>query len=436
MKLIFKRLASSQLLSLLENKPYLWFILSVACTQMAINMANVVAILLVHHLTSSSFLVSLLVLSFMVPQILLSFVGGIVADLRNKRKILFFGNIARAILFIVLFLNTKSLLIIYIISFLVSIITQFYIPAETPLIPKFVRTKLLIAANSLFSIALFGSILIGYVIAGPLIEILGRSEIFLFIGGIFALAAFGIYKIPMGYFESKKQNTGAHTISYSITHEFKKTYDILLNARRAVGPFFLLTFSQVIILMLATIIPEYAKSILEIKAEDATPLLFGPAALGMMITALLIGGIWNKADKSRLMTIGLIGSGIVFFLFPFTTKIVTRQIVTTLNSYLPHLLDITPPHLAFTLSLLAGISNALLFIPSQAIIQEVIPENFRSKVYGLLFGMIGVLSLVPILLTGELTDSIGVGNVLFLLGATIIIIGLIRAGLIGLIWKK
>ena len=78
------------------------------------------------------------------------------------------------------------------------------------------------------------------------------------------------------------------------------------------------------------------------------------------------------------------------------------------------------------LAFLAGLANAFIFIPSQATIQEHIPQDFRSKIYGLLFAFIGVFSLFPILIAGGIADIIGVGSVLLFIGLAIIAIGLIR----------
>ena len=78
------------------------------------------------------------------------------------------------------------------------------------------------------------------------------------------------------------------------------------------------------------------------------------------------------------------------------------------------------------LAFFAGFANALIFIPSQALIQGNVPQDFRSKIYGLLFALIGVFSLVPILIAGGVADLLGVGAVLAIIGVTILFIGLFR----------
>ena len=79
------------------------------------------------------------------------------------------------------------------------------------------------------------------------------------------------------------------------------------------------------------------------------------------------------------------------------------------------------------LAFFAGVGNALIFIPAQTTIQEKIPENFRSKMYGLLFALIGLFSLLPIVLVGGLADTLGVNFVLILIGSLIFMGGVFQA---------
>jgi len=166
---------------------------------------------------------------------------------------------------------------------------------------------------------------------------------------------------------------------------------------------------------------------LQVPAEDLSILLFAPAALGMIIAALFFGSIFQKSDKQKIMTIGVFISGIVLLLFPLTSRIISRDFVQFLNPFLPGFLKINVYHFVLLIAFFAGIANALIFVPSQAIIQEKVPENFRSKIYGLLFALIGAFSLFPIIIAGGVADIFGVGTVLVCMGIVIILIGIIRS---------
>lgn len=424
---IFSRVASHEFVELFSDRPYAYFSLSVLFSQIAFNMLSVVLIFLVFFLTSSNFSVSILVLTILLPQILLSFIGGVVADISNKRGILIGGNLLRALVLMLLFFNNKSVVLIYLVSVITSSITQFYVPAETPLIPALVKKNHLIAANSIFGIGLFGSILVGYVLAGPAITTLGRSFVFLILSVLFLLASFFAFLIPVGI-EKKKEREERIDVSVrrSIRQEFRQSISILKNSAGLTGAFFLLVFSQVIILVLATLVPGYAKSILQVPAESLSIILFAPAAIGMIVSALFISILFKNRNKNTLMSIGVLISGSVLFLFPLTSRILTRGFVIFINTLLPQNLQIDTYHIVLILAFLAGFANALIFVPSQAIIQEAIPESFRSKIYGLLFALIGVFSLFPIIVTGTIADILGVGTVLILLGIVVFITGIVR----------
>lgn len=422
MKNIFDKLAHNHMLSLLFNPQYLSFSLSVFSSQVAYNMLTIILIFLVFSLTNSNFAVSILLFTILLPQIAFSFLGGVIADKNDKKKIIILGNALRAIVLVVLFINYTSVALVYLISFIISTITQFYVPAEAPIIPTIVPREKLVAANSIFGISLFGSILIGYILAGPIVTLVGKNNVFMVLALLFGIATFFAIFIPKQNKISKEISQEA--VSGTIIHEFKSSFSLLSKTVSVIDAFFLLIVSQMIIFVLATLIPGYATQLLQIPAESVSLVIFAPAAIGMALTALLIGGVFHKAKKSTLSGIGIFLSGIVLMLLPFTARIFSHAI-----------LHIDMYKFVLILAFAAGVANALIFIPSQAVIQENTPENFRSKIYGLLFALIGVFSLVPILIAGGLADLVGVGVVFFVIGLLIVLLGFTRGRIFKVIPK-
>lgn len=425
MKNLIGYISSHDFTLLLRDRPYMSFLLSVIFSQVAFNMMNVVLIFLVYNLTSSNFLVSVILFISLLPQVFLSFIGGIIADSKNKKYILIWGNLGRAMCILLLFFFSNVLGVIYVAALLISIVTQFYIPAETPIIPKLIPEKLLIAANSLFGLALFGSILIGYVLAGPALTALGNSFVFLLLACLFGAAGLFAHFIPKEALREtvsvplKKHVT--EQVEESIKSYLKETYRLVRNTADVGPSFILLIVSQVVIMILAIIIPGYAKDILHINVENVSLLLFAPAALGMVFSALIVGTIFKETNRNKLMNFGVILSAIVLLLLPAMSRVTSREFVVSANELLPHLIRIDTLNMVTLLAFLAGVGNAFIFIPAQTTIQEKIPENFRSKIYGLLFALIGLFSLVPIILVGGLADVIGVNSVLIIIGALILI---------------
>lgn len=429
MKRIYAKLSTPEIEYVLKTPSFLFFILSVTFSQIAFNMMNVVLIFLVYYLSQSNLFVSLIVLTAILPQVFLSFIGGVVADIKNKKKILIVGNIARAFVVILLFLQYDSLPLIYIVALIISVITQFYVPAETPIIPKLVDKKYLISANAIFGVALFGSILVGYVLAGPLVDGVGRSNIFLVISILFIISSICVLFVPTKLAEAvPREDLGTTFRNFYplVRSEFKRSILMLRDAKHALNALMLLVFSQVVILILATIIPGYSESILKIPAEKLSLILFAPAALGMILASFTIGSLLAHRNRDTLMNIGIFLSAAILCLFPFTMGIAELSEKSGINSFLPSLIEITKVHVVIVLSLVAGIANAMIFVPSQATIQEHTPEEARSKIYGLMYSMIGIISLVPIIIAGGIADLLGVGVALFTVGLVIFFIGFWR----------
>lgn len=428
MRTVVKGILGEELTGILAYPPYLLFILSVVFSQVGANMLNVTLIYLVYLLTSSNFSVSILIMTFILPQIFLSFIGGMFAERRNRKKILKYGNLLRAATILLLFFNPKSIILMFVVSFIVAVVSQFYVPVETPVIPQLVKKQFLGAANSIFGIALFGSILIGYVLSGPMLRLLGRSNMFLLVAAFFSFAALFIHLIPCYYLSDvkKDKDTVYDKLKTSIRAELKKTYTLIANLEGVGISFFLLILSQIIILVMASIVPGYAKNILGIEVEDISLLLFTPAALGMFISSIIIGRSLWKRNREKVMVIGIFISGFVFCTFPYTSKIASKGFIIMINSILPEFLKVQILHITIILAFFLGFSNALIFIPSQTLIQDKVPEVFRSKVYGLLFSLTGLLSILPIIITGGIADIFGVGTVLFMIGLFLLFIGLLR----------
>lgn len=409
-------LQKNNLLSVLFRPQFLVFSLSVVFSQVAANMLNIVLIVLTYKITHSSFAVSILIMTFLFPQVLFSFLGGIIADAKNKRKILLFGNIARAAVLVVFFFVKDTLVFVYIFGLAIAMITQFYIPAETPLIPYLVKKQQLLSANAIFGVCLFGSILVGYVAAGPATRLFGISGVFLFMAALFVLAFLCILAMPKIDTKTEKLRTEKTLFGNLIRlyrlvgSEFMICVSIIRQKPEVLSSLIFLSLSQVIILVLATIIPDYAQKTLGVGAEDISLIIFAPAAVGMILSSILIGGKFAKIKKEIIINAGIFLSVVILMLF---ASIDLQKYFNVLYATIM---------VAFT----AGIANACIFIPTQTIVQSGVEEKYLSKIYGLLFAVIGVMAFLPIILAGVFADVLGVRAVLVGIALFLLSIGFLK----------
>ena len=384
-------------------------------------MFNFVLVLIAFAVSNSNTAVSGVVIAFMLPSLLLGVLAGVYVDRRNKKNVLFATNILRALLIVPLIFLHTNIFIIYILTFLVAVITQFYIPAETPIIPHLVKKELLLSANALFGMGLYASIFVAYALSGPILLLLGRTNIFIFLVIIFLISAFFASLIDFKE-TTKRENVRELMENLNVGKEIRTAVSIMARTKVIYRALILLTLAQVIILVLATIGPGYAEHILRIRVENFPVLFVTPAIIGIAIGAIILGSFWNNISKEKLTRAGLVVVGLSILLLPYGSRVENREIVHFINLSLPHLLRITSMHILYVLAFILGFGAALIFIPANTILQEETSDEFRGKVYGALSTLVGFSSILPIILAGSLADLIGVRGVLTIIGIAVLLI--------------
>ncbi len=410
----------SPIIAVLSIPSFLFLLISEFFSQFAMNLLNFTLLIVVFELSKSNIAVAGVVLSFTVPSILFGILAGVYVDKRNKKNILVYTNILRAIASFPLLFLSHELFVVYILSFLVSFVTQFFIPAETPIIPLLVRREQLISANALFSIGIFGSIIVAYALSGPLLLFLGKENVFVFITILFAISAFFAFLIKLLYEPPKMLQ------KINIFEEIRDAFSLMAKKDNVYHSLFLLTLLQTLILVIAVIGPGYATNVLRIEVERFPLLFVTPAVVGMSIGAILIGNFWHNKSKQALAKIGLLIIGFVILLFPYGYMITSRETVQAINSFLPGIVDINNVHIMLFLSVLIGFAFSLVFVPSNTILQEETTDRQRGKIYGSLNTLVGIVSIIPVLGVGLLADIFGVSKVITAIGLIIIFMSIIR----------
>lgn len=392
------------MLAVISNKNFRNLWLAQITSQIAINMMAFILAIRVYQETFSNTYVSLTVLSIGLPALIFGLPAGVVADYFDKKRILFLTNLLRALLVLGFFFSTKSLAWIYLLAFFASFLTQFFVPCEAPLIAKLVKPpKLLLTANSLFSLSFYSSMALGFLLSGPALSLFGTRDVFLFVSFLLFLASIFVFKLPS---EHKKAvipwiNFGGKIkkLLGSIFTAFK----FILNKKAVSGALFLLLLVQATVALFSSLLPGFADEVLKIKLENASLFLLGPAILGIILGSFSLSVLGKRLKRERLVSLALIFSG-GFLLFLSSASL----------------------YLAMILLFFLGIAQAQVIIPANTTLQEKSRAELRGRVYGVLTSLVGGLSILPAVLGGIIADTFGVGRTIFALGALILLYGVYR----------
>lgn len=414
------------ILRTLRIRPFFYLVISEFFSQFSMNLFNFALLIVVFSIAKSNTAVSGVVISFTIPSLVFGILAGVLVDRWNKKSVLFSTNIIRAFLVFPLVFFHQNIFLIYSITFGVSLITQFFIPAETPIIPLLVRKELLLSANALFGMGIYISIFLAYALSGPLLLILGQKNIFVFLAILFLLAGFFASLIKINKSKIGLKSIRENMEVPSFREEIALVLGLISKSKILYHALFSLTLAQILILILAVIGPGYAEHVLRIKIENFPLLFVTPAIIGTALGALIIGSFLHKKSKSTLTKFGLFLMGLSILLLPYGSRVESRAIVRLVNFYLPHILTINVLHIMVVLAFILGFATAFVFVPANTVLQEETTDESRGKIYGVLNSLVGIMSIIPVVLVGGLADVIGVKAVITGVGLVVLFIAFIR----------
>lgn len=417
----------------LENRGFLNLWLNQILVQLSFNALNFALIIWVFRLTDSNIAVSALLFSAYLPTVILGLFSGVLVDIIDRRKIITIINTLLCLCFFSLIFLKDFYAAILVITFFVNFLGQFYGAAEASAIPIVVKKEQLIVANSIFSTTLYSCFLIGFGMAGPLMNHLSIEYVFGIGGMLLGLAFFLSLLFPpiTGAIDQQSQKLllairkrDYSTISQVGRFEISKTLKLVKGRLPVLSSIAILAGVQMVIGILAVLVPGFLEKSLQINATDASYVLVIPLGLGIVTGGIMLGRFGDKLIKRKLVSRAIIFAGLLFFLVGIAPLI--SPAIRHLSKPRPLPFFYQPP-LAKVLvvgSFLMGVALVSILVPSQTVLQQNTSEADRGKVFSVLGVVMSGFSLIPVLLTGLLADIFGTTPIFIGLGGSIMLFGL------------
>lgn len=330
----------------------------------------------------------------LLPSLFFGQLAGILADNFSRRLLMVMADIFRAIL---IFLIAYSIMFaeiqnwqIYLFAFGIGIGSALFYPSKSAIIPTIIKSDELQTANALNAISGKMATLIGTYLAGVLIAKWGLSKGLIIDGFSFLVSALFIFWLKLSSNKqtiNKKQN--------NLRQDFKFAWNYLKKHQKAKSLIMLSGLLSLLTSLFYIALTSVATDYFKLGVE-------GVGKLHAMIGCGMIAGAYlavKLAEKMKTSTL------IVFcFLFILITTATSHFV----NSYT----------LAwFWLSFL-GAANAILVITLDTLLQKIVPDRFRGKVFGFRSVFNNLIFLSALLLSGWLLNFVSAFS-LFKLMATI-----------------
>ena len=414
-------------LSIWRNRDFMLLWAAQVVGQTAQNAVHYALLVLVQTRTHSAAHMSFAVLTVVLPSVIFGLVAGAYVDRRDKRLVLIGTNLARAALVPLYILFPDQLLFIYALNFLFQTISQLFAPAELAMLPAVVRRDHLLQANSLFQVTFTASQLLGFVILGPIIvNVWGIDALFWVIGGMLALAALCTWPLPSTHRRVEQQIGGFGDLWHEIVYVLRYVRSDALISLAVVQ----WTVGSTLMLIIATLAPNFVVHILQVRAEDSVFVL-APAGLGTVLGSLALGRYGGRLDGRRLVRPAMFAVGVVICVMALAGPIWqglgwVSYSTGAESTFWGHWSLIG---VVMALAVAGGAGLVSILVPTQTTIQQRADESVRGRLFAVQLVLANVASILPLVVLGELADVGGVPLTLLLVG-----LGVLGAGVWSTRW--
>ncbi|MEP6823161.1 MAG: MFS transporter [Chthoniobacterales bacterium] len=373
-------------LELLRAGPFRRYIMGSAVSDTGTWMQVMAQAWVMSSLTDRALLLGMVNFAAGIPTLLLTMVGGSVADRYDKRKTLIAAQIVQSILALILGTLVLTSVIqvwhVIVLAACLGVCISFEMPAISALVPELVRKDQIATAIAMDRSVFHGSRLVGPSIAGMLVAWVGAAAAFYANAlSFFALMA-ALLTLParkIGTAEEEEQRKSG----------FKEGLRYVRHDRTILCMIGLIALTTIFIFpFLSVMLPLYVRNILHLGA-DRMGILMAVSGVGSLIGSLGLLSI-ARTWRFRFMT----GAAVIVSCALFVMSRVADFYLTALCMAI----------LATALSTNFGLAGT--------IVQESAPSHLRgriSAVFGLSF--FGLMPIAGLLTTG-LSDLIGMRTAL------------------------
>ncbi|MFX1380336.1 MAG: MFS transporter [Promethearchaeota archaeon] len=267
-------------------------------------------------LTESAIVLSIGSLSYLIPFILASLIGGVVADKYDRKKVILIVDSLQAfstfVMWVFFVLNLMEFWILFFFFAFRSVCQAFHMPTESSIIPTMVPKKHLSRINGINFVATGFIHIIGPIVAGPLLLLFEIKQILWIdvITFLISVIPLLIVKIPTIHKEDEKHERK------SFGKQFKLGFKVLVAVPGLLAMIVQAMICNFLMQPIGTLLPYYVR-VFHMGSVVNWALVSMAFNIGMFIGGIItaIKGKWTH--KIPIITLAVVIHGIAYMLFAF-----------------------------------------------------------------------------------------------------------------------
>jgi len=337
-----------------------------------------------------------------LPSIIIGPVAGVFVDRYDKKKVMIASDIVRAGL-IALLSQAQTLVQVYVLIFLVAVVSRFFYPARSAMIPSLVEKRQLIVANSLSQATFQSSAIMGYALGGMFVALLGPVVVFYFDSVSFLVSALLISLISYSSVTSSVPDSVASPLM-RIRREFMDGITHVYNDKRIL---YITSLFSIVLLFFGGLNVVWLILVRDVMGLGVEGMGIVESVLGggMLVGTFFVGIIGQRLAIRPMLLGGTIVFSLAFFAIAAFT--VLPNVVVWL--------------------FIAGVSNEVIVVPCITLIQEITPEHMLGRVFSVFGTALESASLISMGVLGYLASVVDVQPLLFAMSAGILVVVLVAS---------
>ena len=355
---------------------------------------------MVYAVTGSMFQMGIMLGVTLLPAALFGVLAGVYVDRWDRRYTMIGADLARAALVVMIpFVARFGIGWVYLIAFVVSTVSLFFLPAKRALIPDLVPAGELMAANSLDNASEAVAELAGLAVGAAIVALVGTAVAFGVDAATFVFSAFMITLIALPHMQ-RAPEAAERSVWTEAAEGLRYIWqsDVLRNL--------ISVYVFAAVFGAASIALCYGLALRRYNAgAPGIALLDAAVTVGILVGALAVGRSGPQHAGAKFL-VGIAGFGLSFIAVAFAPTI-----------------WIAVPFLA-----LGGVANMWFFIPATTIFQTQAVGGVRGRVMAASTTVNRIAMVLGVVAVGALADSVPMSWVAAGVGVAAVLVAL--AGLL------
>jgi len=326
--------------------------------------------------------VAMVLVSYMAPMAIVSPLAGVFVDRWDLKRTMIASDVIRGVLVLSL-VFVHNLYAIYAILFTMSVVSAFFVPAQTVAVRTLVPMPGLMAVNGLMSQAQQGALIVAPGVAGWAVHIAGANSCFLYDGFSFFVSAALVMMLNIGKPELR-------TESGAVLDSMRQGFGFIF--RHSTISFVILAMTAGMFAMrcFGALLSIYVRDVLH-STSAAFGVLNTLIGIGMIIGTQLLTRFARHVPHQNLVVYGLGGMGIA---------ILITAAFGTIGSTAAGMFGL-------------GLCAAAIFITAMTLIQHETPHELLGRVMSCLMSLVAGAQVISMLVAGPVAGKIGIPNLYY-----------------------